>query len=207
MSIQINTPAIDLSGLTPAECIRTMFAHTNEQGRLCIPEWPLDVVSEETTRVFDCLMNWDEAACKSVIADCERQIAKLKAIAAMGLFSENDPKKVPEEVLSVWKTYCGDLRPDEEKRVLTIAERLANDDPVSEEDKAFHDKYYDWLYEEGVRRFGNRPAAYGVFIRGRRLCHLFALKAPEILAANEANLFAQAMAINTCCTSLTVVDW
>lgn len=171
----------DAPVLAPAECIVSMFEHTDTNGLLYIPEWPsCDPDADEKTGFFKCRMNWNEA---------DRD-------AALRLFEScyETMKKIAEKYDSFRADSGAEALPEEEKRFWNIYLRdFASDD-------------IDAVCAEAEERVGQSPAAYDVIIRARRLCRLLALHAPEIIIQGEANLFAQALVIHGYCKEIEIVE-
>ena len=81
------------SSLTPEEIIRLMFEHTDESGRLFIPEWPYDNKDyDEPDMYYTCRMNWNEEDCEEIIREYQTLAERLKAIT-----DEEPLKRIIEE--------------------------------------------------------------------------------------------------------------
>ena len=77
---------------------------------------------------------------------------------------------------------------------------------VSEDEQSLYERYRDAIHADAENRVGNNVAAYDMVIRAKRLCKLMALKAPEIIINNEANLFAQALVVHIYCKEMEIVE-
>ena len=79
--------------LTPEEIIRLMFEHTDESGRLFIPEWPYDNKDyDEPDMFYACRMNWNKEDCEEIIRKYQTLAERLKAIT-----DEEPLKRIIEE--------------------------------------------------------------------------------------------------------------
>lgn len=64
--------------LTPVEVIRRMFAYTDENGILIVPEWPCDDGEEQG--YYICRMNWTKADAEEAVAVYESLYAQLENV-------------------------------------------------------------------------------------------------------------------------------
>ena len=67
--------------LTPAESIISMFEHTDENGVLYIPEWPVpldDSAEDKELFYYKCKMHWNAADLQDVLMRCESDYHALK---------------------------------------------------------------------------------------------------------------------------------
>ena len=67
--------------LTPVEMIRRMFAYTDENGILIVPQWPCDDCVEQG--YYICRMNWTKADAEEAVAVYESLYAMLARSPAM----------------------------------------------------------------------------------------------------------------------------
>ena len=132
--------------LTPAEVIRRMFAYTDENGILIVPQWPCDDCVEQG--YYICRMNWTKADAEEAVAVYESLYAKL----------ENAGEK-----------------PCDAQTMLPYPDS------------------------------GMEEIAYHLNIRAKRLQKLLTLRAPHIVANNEACLLAQAMVLYGYCKDFRCV--
>ena len=170
----------DAPVLTPAECIVSMFEHTDTNGLLYIPAWPsCDPDADEKTGFFKCRMNWNETDRDAALRLFESCYETMREIAPnFDSLRSSGAEILPEAQKSFWNAYLRDFESDDNDAVCAEAEE----------------------------RVSQSPAAYDVIIRARRLCRLMELKAPEIILRGEANLFTQALVIHLYCENLEIVE-
>lgn len=180
--IALYTKSDEAPGLTPAESIISMFEHTDENGVLYIPEWPLplDDASEDKEFFYKCKMHWNAADLQNVLKRCESDYHTLKLLSEKydSVRSAADAEALPEAQKTVWNTYIRDFETDDMDAILAEAEG----------------------------RVGSGVAAYDVILRANRLCRLMSLGAPRVIIQGEASLFAQAMVIHSYCEEMEIVE-
>lgn len=180
--IALYTKPDDTPVLTPAESITSMFEHTDENGVLYIPEWPLplDDVPENKELFYKCKMHWNAADLQDALRRCESEYHTLKLLSEKydSIRSAADAETLPETQKTVWNTYIRDFESDDRDAILAEAET----------------------------RVGSGVAAYDVILRAKRLCRLMSLDAPRIIIQGEAGLFAQAMVIHSYCEEMKIVE-
>lgn len=132
--------------LTPVEVIRRMFAYTDENGILIVPEWPCDDGEEQG--YYICRMNWTKADAEEAVAVYESLYAQLENVGE---------------------------KPCDARMMLPYPDS------------------------------GMEEIAYHLNIRAKRLQKLLALRAPHIIADNEACLLAQATVLYGYCKDFRCV--
>ena len=81
------------SSLVPEEIIRLMFEHTDEDGRLFIPEWPYDDKDyDEPEMYYAVRMNWNKEDCDKIIREYQTLAERLRVIT-----DEEPLKRIIEE--------------------------------------------------------------------------------------------------------------
>lgn len=176
--IALNFDPNDPPVLTPAECIVSMFEHTDADGILCIPSWPYDDDAEQGM-LYQCRMNWNEADRDAALRLFESCYETMREIAPkFDSIRSSGAEVLPEAEKQFWNTYLRDFESEDN----------------------------DAICAEAEARLGKSPAAYDVIIRARRLCRLMSLEAPEIILQGEANLFAQALVIHGYCKEMEIVE-
>ena len=193
----------------PTEYIREMFAHTDEQGLLCIPVWPYDDAPEDTEeKCYRCRMNWTAEDCDREVEKFTDLYAALEKIAekAEALCGDADPHEVlPVELYKVWNIYVRDFDPAglDVDRISELDE--LTEEELTEDDKALLTAYSVACHIDAVLRVGRSAVAYDVVIRAMRVYHLLALNAPSVIVRNEAGFLAQALTVHDYAVSMETV--
>lgn len=173
----------------PSFYIKTMFEHTDADGKVFIPLWPStdpdDTLSDDDG-YLEVEMTWKtKKDCKAAEDSFKSLFASLQRIAAvydkLGKTIKKNATILSEEDLAVWKTY---LRP--------IKVEL---DMPSE--------YYD----AGEKRLGRRLASVDVIERAWRTCRLISLGAIDSIVNHEAGILAQMFAVNMFGKSVKYVEY
>lgn len=159
--------------LTPAESIISMFAHTDKNGILYIPEWPYDNSLVEKRRFYKCTMNWDELDLDDALRHYESVIKALKNIAEKweSIGSDDEAATLSANHQNVWNTYIRDfetgdidteLITDISDRMEAIAminsteEMISSGIEVSEVEMSFYNEYKDTAVSEEEEALYNR---------------------------------------------------
>ena len=165
--------------LTPAESIIRMFEHTDENGVLYIPEWPvpLDDSAEDKELFYKCKMHWNAADLQDVLMRCESDYHALKLLSEKydSIRTAADAEALPEAQKAAWNTYIRDFETGD-------------------------------IDAEAEARIGGGVAAYDVLFHAYRLYRLMSLSAPQFIIQGEACLFAQTMVIHSYCETMEVVE-
>lgn len=204
---------MDGTSLSPAEYAALMLEHTDENGRLSVPEFHftdgLEDVDEAAERIFE--MNWDPEKLQELTDAFETLYGDIREIAELCRSAGCDPirdAQIPAlgtgRLADVWNTYLRDyafpgVSPDAVRAIekSMLAEMGGEELTAGEKElcERSYDVYTKAMEEEAAERLGGGPLAVAVILRSRRLCKLVTLRAPEVILRNEAQRLIEALAL------------
>ena len=119
------------------------------------------------------------------------------------LLDIEERRQIEESVKGVARNIIGGKELEEYEKSILLE---AVDIKVTEQEKKYYNKCVEKLRKAAEERFGKGICAYDLAFRGRRVCRLLNLGAPEIIINHEAQTLAAAMLLYQYGITREVVD-